>query len=392
VDVSVHSEDEAKELVLSGLREAIRRRTADLDRIGLALSGGIDSIGVAFLIRALLPQKPLFTFTAGSHSRDPEILTAAEAVRELGSTHRQIVTPPTLLADTLPSLVWHLEDPYSRTESLQLWKVGEAAAGRVDVLFSGQGADSLYAGMPKYMLLSLMKRLPPLRRGLREFYTFTQLGLPPTSFTGRLLQVAKFKGTLPPVPRVRGASLPSPVPFPAVDAQFINRIMARGFQAGCAQDIQKFERPFAAFGLGYRSPFHDLGLVRSAYTITDELKIRGMQQKYILRRALESVMPSRFLSLKKFPQRMNVDQQFSQSLDQFADRVLSPSAIESRGFFRIDEIRQLRAAGRNGRYHPEAAARLWTVILTELWARQFIDERGAAPVEAAPVGALAGEM
>jgi asparagine synthase (glutamine-hydrolysing) len=384
-DVTVYSEAEVAELVLARLRDAVVRRTRDVERVGLALSGGIDSIGMASLIREVLPGKPLFTFTAGSDEDDPEIKTAGEAAKLLGSTHEVVLTPPSLLRDSLPELTWHLEDPLARTEALQLWKIGRAAAGKVDVLLSGQGADGVFGGMPRHMLLALMKRLPPLRKGLREFYTYTQLGLPPQAVIGRLLAWAKFRGNLPPVPRVTGAALPEAWTFPPVGREFINRVMAAGFQAGVCQDIPKFERTFAASGLDYRPPYYDLGFVRSGFTITDDLKIRGSKQKYILRRSLDGLVPPRFRELKKFPQRMNVDAAFSDAMVDIVTRTLTPERITSRGFFAVEDIRRLSAARRNGRFLPEAAARLWTVVLTEMWAQRFLDARGEAPVPAVPV-------
>jgi asparagine synthase (glutamine-hydrolysing) len=382
-NVEIHSESEAIELVRSRLTEAVRRRSQDFDKIGIALSGGIDSISMAFLFRHLYPDKEIHTFTSGSGAEDHEIATAARVAKKIGSVHHEVITPPALLRDGLAELVWHLEDPYSRSEALQLYEIGRSAANHFGVLFCAIGPDGLFAGMPKYKILWLMTRFPPLRHSLGEFYNLTQLGLRPRSLLGRLMDWAKFRGSLPDVPRIRGASgLAQPIQFPPAGPDFLNRTMADGFQKGVCQSIQKFERGFAAWGVRYRSPFFDPKLVRSAYTISDTLKIKNGVQKYIFRRALAGIVSDEFLNIPKFPQRMKYDLAFSETLDRIADRWLSRERIERRGFFRQAEIARLRRRNLGEAYGDEWGMRIWTAVATEIWAEIFLDRRGAPLAEA----------
>jgi asparagine synthase (glutamine-hydrolysing) len=383
VKVDVASEPEAAERIATGLRESVARQCGDGERIGVALSGGIDSIAVACLVRELYPDRPLHTFTASNGPDDPEGVTAGRVAAALGATHHDVPTPPDLLETRLDALVWHLEDPYARSETLQLFEVGSAAAPHVDVLISGQGADSLFGGMPRYRLLDLMRPLvgvPFLRGPLCEFYNRTQLGLRPSSWLGRALDLAYYRGKLPPVPVVRGArAQPDPVALPEPGPELVNRAMARGFQVGQSQDFPKYERCFAAHGIAYRSPFCDVAFARTAYTISDSLKIRNGVQKYILRRAMAPVVPEEFLAVPKFMQAFTHDAAFARSLDRVCSRVLSREAVARRGLFDYREIERLLRRPAAGTYSRDAASRLWTVLTTEVWARLFVDQRGAAP-------------
>jgi len=363
----------ARSLILDGLTTAVERRTADLDRLGLALSGGIDSIAIAFLLRRVAPDKPLVTVCAGSSPDDHECVTARAVAACIGSEHHEIITPPgELPADRLRTLVRHLEDPFSRTEAFQLFEIGRAArSAGCDVVLSAQGADGLFAGMPKYKLLRLMEKHAVVRKGLQQFWTYTQLGLPPSTLVGRLGVFAKFRGKVPPVPRIAGTSYTPPGPtFAEPGPQFINRSMGRGFQAGVCQDIQKFERCFAAHNVEYRSPFYDLEFVRTAYSIDDALKIRNGQEKWILRRALEGLVPDRFLGIPKFPQRIAPDVDLAVALD----ALLSDDTIRPRldTLFVSETIDRLRRDNQAA-YHYEAAMRIWTAVMTALWHETFID-------------------
>jgi asparagine synthase (glutamine-hydrolysing) len=377
VDISVRSEEQAAQLVRQKLTEAVRRRTADLDPIGLALSGGVDSIALAFLCRKLYPDRRIHTFTAGHGPDDPEMATAATVAKRVGSVHHGVVTPPELVSESLRRMVWNLEDPIARSEVLQHYAIAREAQRFVDVLVSGQGSDLLFAGMPKYKLLWLMRWLPPLRGGLTEFYHLTQIGLKPTGVLGRAMEWAYYRGKLPPVPRVLGCDFaPQPGELAPMGPEFVNRNMAKGLRDGILSP--KFERGFGAFGLEHRTPFCDRDLARTAFSITDRLKIRRGQEKYIFRRALADVVPSEFHQLAKFPQRMLYDEAFADALDEVADDVLNEEAVSRRGLFDPDSIRLLRARPGGRAYSSEGAMRLWTAVGTELWARQFLDREAAA--------------
>jgi asparagine synthase (glutamine-hydrolysing) len=380
VDVADRSESETAELVRSELKNALRRSCRDEERIGIALSGGIDSIAVACLVRELFPERDLHTFTAGNGPDDPELVTARRVAQKIGSRHHDVITTAELLGTELRSLVWHLEDPPAWCDALQLFEVGRAAGDHVDVLLSGQGADSLFGGMPRYRLLKLMKpflRFPFLRRPLAEFYNLTQLGLNPKSAFGKALDWIYFRNSVPAVPAVRGAhSLPDPIELPPVGPEFVNAAMARGFQNGQCQDFPKYERSFAAWGVAHRTPYCDVGFARLAYSISDSLKIRGGVQKYILRKAMSSVVPDEFLQVPKRMQTLRQDTTFSDTLDELCSSVLSESAVKNRDFFEYSAIEKLRHRSPRKPYRREAAMRLWTALTTELWAQEFLDRRG----------------
>jgi hypothetical protein len=69
----------------------------------------------------------------------------------------------------------------------------------------------------------------------------------------------------------------------------------------------------------------------------------------------------------------------AETLDRLADDLLSPRAIDDRGLFEAGYVAKLRRRANGRPYSQERAYRLWSLLLTELWARRFLDERGAAP-------------
>jgi asparagine synthase (glutamine-hydrolysing) len=376
----IDREDAAVDLLRDALLGSIRRSAADLSPIGLALSGGIDSIGLAFLLRHVYPDREIHTFSSGYGDGDGELSAAAEVATLIGSIHHEIIPTPDLLVEQLPRLVWHLEDPFAGSEVVQLLEIGKVAAQHVDVVLSGQGSDSLFGGMPRYKLLRIMDRLPFIRPSLREFYELVTRGLSPRRALARLMKRAYYRDGFSPVPSILGSDYAvGPALLPTPGREFVNRAMAGGFQAGQSLDAPKYERCFAAYGLGYRAPYADVQVARAAFSISDRLKLKGLTDKYILRRTLAPFVPDRLTRQPKVVQQMRCDLAFSRALDGIADSLLRRDSVATRGFLDYEEIQALRRPDPGAPYNYLGAMRLWTVILTELWAREFLDGRGAGP-------------
>ena len=119
-------------------------------------------------------------------------------------------------------------------------------------------------------------------------------------------------------------------------------------------------------------------MIRTAFTVPSSLKIRNRQEKYIMRRALATLVPPELVNVPKFPMKMRHDLAFADAQDSLADRVLSRERVERRGFFEFGEIQKLRRRDRGRAYSSEGGMRLWTALLTEVWAEIFLDGRGAA--------------
>lgn len=382
-DVRIRGEQQAKQAIAAQFRDAIALRVGSAERIGLALSGGIDSIAMAFQLRSIFPDREIHTFTAGYGEDDQEMLTAEEVARAIGSVHHPVLTPPSLIATELEKLVWHMEDPSSRSESLQLMRIGEVAADFVPALLSGQGADGLFAGMPRHKLVAWAGRFPVFRRTLLEILDLTQIGLQPSGTVGRALAALLYRGKVPPVPIVLDGGNVERPQRTAAGPDYLNRFLAAGYQNSALQDVRKFERTFAASGVDYASPCLDVSFARAAFTIDERLKIKSGTEKYIFRRAMASVVPAKFQSVPKHPQRMRYDVEFADCLDNLANELLSPSSIRSRGFFEPRSIERLRRRGAGKPYAAEAAMRLWTALATETWARLFLDNRALGHRETA---------
>jgi asparagine synthase (glutamine-hydrolysing) len=383
IDVSVApvTEEQARDELSRRFVEAIRPLVAGRDRIGVSLSGGIDSLSVAYGSRLCAPDADLVAFTAGDDEDDPEIRIASMVMERLGGRHVPVYVTAQPLIDELPLAVWHFENPVGRTETIQSFEVGRAARqDGLEWLMCGLGSDGIFAGMPKHKILWLSELLPPIREDLREFYALTQTGRPVERPLAKLMDLLYFRGGVPPVPRVRDATYrPPPPKWPESGPEFLNHMMVANAYENLSRSLVRLERPFQAFGVDLASPFFDRNVMEYAFTLPSRLKIRRGREKYILRQAMASLVSPDLLNIPKGIARIRHDTAFAHILQQLTDQYLDPGSVSDRGWFDLDEIHRIRRHLTHGSYHAEAAMRLWTLIVTEIWARIYVDRRGQRP-------------
>ena len=363
--------------------ETLRLQTAPYDRIGISLSGGLDSAVVAAGVRAVAGSREVHTFSAGYGDGDKELVNAERVARELDTIHHPVVLDPEDLPGLLPWIVWHMEEPIGREDVAYLFVAAREASRYVDLIVTGFGFDGLFAGLPRHRLVDLSVKYPILRKPLEEFFDYTFRSVEPRSLGGQALKKAYFRGKEFPAPQVIGTPPLAPYTgFPRGGDQPLTNFLKRGFLVLPYQ--HPVERLYAGVGMRMNAQHTNPDFLAAAFSIPDGLKIHGRNQKYILRRACEGLLSPSILATGKSFNRLKHDTRMAELLDHMADDLLSPSAIDRRGLFHAGYVAKLRRRAPGTPYSQERAYRLWTLLLTEFWARRFLDERGAAPAHALP--------
>ena len=187
-----------------------------------------------------------------------------------------------------------------------------------------------------------------------------------------------FGGTDPLPPKVRGTDPQiTPTALPKQRKGLLNQVLRSGLLHGVQHSMTKIEKTHMAHGVEYRSPFTDKDLVDFASKLPEELKMQAFKEKYIVRRTLLSLLPREVAERPKFPQRMAYDNKLSDLLETLAESYLNPKVVKERGLFDHGEIDGLRRRSVGKPYSSTQAMRLWTAVVTEIWAQIFLDHRGA---------------
>jgi asparagine synthase (glutamine-hydrolysing) len=379
-DIAIAPGKGSEELHIAGFRKAfsaaVQKQTEGYDPIGIALSG-VDSAATLAGMRQIAPSKTIHSFTAGFGPEDRDMVICAELARHFGTIHHEIVLQPDDLEEILPKVVWHMGDPVGREDKPYLFVTNREAAKYVKLVMTGFFSDNLFGGMPRHKLVKAATTAPLLGHTIEEFYRFTQTGEEPRSMLGRSLVKLYFRGQDYPPPTVIGAN-----GFPVMDR------LACGKSEPLNEHLRShiFNHPgfspaeslHAVFGLSFNSPFMDPSVIKRAFEIPDSLKMPTFSGKYIVRRAFAELLPDFILKRKKTLLRMKHNERFACVLDGLAERYLSTDAVSSRRLFERAYVEQLRRRNGCNAYSTERAYRLWSLILTEIWCRLYLDKRGAS--------------
>jgi asparagine synthase (glutamine-hydrolysing) len=403
------SADELFEL----LRDATRLRLRSDVPVGAYLSGGLDSTIVTSVIRGC-SDTPLRTFSITFD--DPEFDESPhqqQVVRALGTEHSDLRCSPTDIGRVFPDVVWHAEKPLLRTAPAPMFLLsGLVRQHGFKVVLSGEGADEMFGGYDLFkeakirrfcaarpdsrwrplLLKRLYPYLPQLQSQpsgyLRSFFGMSPEDcdsplfshLPRFTLTSRLkvFLSADVKRQLADYDGYTDLRATLPEHYGRWDtfsqAQYLET-------AGLLPDYilsSQGDRVAMAHAVEGRFPFLDHRVVQFATRLPARLKMKVLEEKYLLRRAFAGHIPDRVRRRTKQPYRAPEAKSFFGSHDSpvrhdYVDELLSPERLQDYGVFSPDAVGRLVRKARSGRIVAvKDNMALVGVLSTQLLVQQFI--------------------
>lgn len=130
--------------------------------IGTFNSGGVDSSLIS-LLAAQTKKERLNTFSIHQpNTRFDEAKYALEVAKHVGSNHHHQSLTPKEYSDLFSIVTYYLEEPVNHSHTPHLWKLFKFSRKKVTVVLTGEGADELFAGYPRYKIFYYFKLLLPL--------------------------------------------------------------------------------------------------------------------------------------------------------------------------------------------------------------------------------------
>jgi len=137
--------------------------------------------------------------------------------------------------------------------------------------------------------------------------------------------------------------------------------------------LVKMDIATMANSLEARSPFLDHQLMEFVASIPPGLKLRGRKTKYVLKMALNRLLPGKILERKKMGFGVPIAHWFRNQLMDYVYGILLDETATRRGYFCKESIRKLLDA--HTRMRQDHSARIWALLNLELWHQMFIDRR-----------------
>jgi asparagine synthase (glutamine-hydrolysing) len=391
----------------SRLEATVRSHLMSDVPLGLFLSGGLDSTGLASLMAPMAGDR-LRTFAVGfDDATSNELPYAQLAARSVGAEHREIVVSPDDFIRSLPRLIWHEDEPIAFPSSIPLHFVSRLAQPHVKVVLTGEGSDELFMGYAWYRLTAWNERLgrpyhrltpgpvrrgirqivPRLPHGLRRYARRTFLALDPGVRALIYENFAVFPA------RLRHSLLSDRGLAEAVDpfqeqlrcfeeapGSTLDRMSHADLQTYLVELLMKQDQMSMAASIESRVPFLDHELVEKVVTMPARFKLRGLTTKAVLREALRNRIPREILHRRKlgFPVPFGrwARERFASSI---RSTILGPRAL-SRGLFEPALLERLVSEHQVGVNNH--ADQLWLLLNLELWQRIFLD--GEDPAQMGP--------
>lgn len=387
--------------LFSRLKQAVRTSSQDLDDdgVGCFLSGGTDSSSIAGLL-SRLKQEPVRTFSIGFHDdRFNELSYARIAARHFGLQHFERILTPDEAFNLVPRIVDLFDEPFANASAIPTLACLEfAKSHNVSVMLAGDGGDELFGGNSRYrnhQVYHAYQKIPRILHKLIEpallsssargiigkakgYVLRSNLPVPERYSQWRLLQKFPSAQILgPAMPSLNGDAL-SVVRdhYHAAGARSeLNRLMYIDINMTLGdEDIPKVVRTAELAGVRVRFPYLDHSLAEFSASLSAHLKVRGLEKRYLFKRATRGFLPAAILNKKKHGFGLPIgiwlktDPKF-RALSR--DVLLSPKTYQ-RGYFQRQFVENL-FAGLEQDDTPYFGDLLWVFFMLELWHRRHVD-------------------
>jgi asparagine synthase (glutamine-hydrolysing) len=415
-DVSFDDVDETKdeswwqERVLETLDRVVKLEMVADVPLGAFLSGGLDSSGIVAMMQHHSNGRPVGTYTVGIERTDlrydiiPDDVRWARRINEqLQTDYREIMLQPAV-ADLLPTLVHHMEEP-PIDMAIPSYLISRAARESLTVMLSGMGGDEVFAGYPRQLAMKIAAAFDPvpdlITRPLMKTVAEVLPGGLPGKLTAPLRNAKKF---------ARSAALPFEDRYLGYGTYFTDKAKHRlytdewrhrtqEFDAYAAHrkyfarvakasplnrllyvDLKTFlpclnlmttDKTSMAVNLEVRVPFLNREMIEMAARMPPKFKLRGLKRKYILKRALENVLPKDVVWRKKAGFGAPIRSWLRGPLRPLVKDLLSEETIRRRGLFRQKEV--MRVVDDNDSGREDNNLQVFQLLGLELWHREFID-------------------
>ncbi len=409
IEESTGTDREWSDRVLETLDRVVEMEMIADVPLGAFLSGGLDSSAIVALMTKHSNQK-ISTYTTGISADDlkydiiPDDVEWSRRVAELFPIdyHETLLTPNVL--ELLPKLVWHQEAPIIDM-SIPSYLISDQARVTQKVMLSGMGGDEIFGGYPRQMAMKIAgvtDILPTLvRRPLMKTIESLLYGGLPGKFTAPIRNAKKFarsaamdfedrylgfgtyftdamKGEL--YSSELGAEMAG---FDAYKyhrrlfercrkASPLNRLLYVDFKTFMpALNLDTTDRTSMAANLEVRVPYLNKEMVELSARIPSRLKIKGLKRKYILKKAVEKLLPKKIVWRKKAGFGAPIRSWLRGPLKAMVDDLLGDETVTRRGLFDVSAVRRILQENESGR--EDFSLHVFQLLTLELWIQSFLD-------------------
>ena len=310
----VETEDLGKEYYIEKTRELLkqsisRRLIADVP-IGFYISGGLDSSIVACFVGKFMLDSH-YSFSAEIGDGDLDESRFQKIVKEyVKSHHYNVRITEKEIWENLPSVIYHAESAVKESYDVAAFLLSKLVSGSpAKAVLTGQGSDEFFCGYIGYTV-DQFRKMQKDKMTKEECEVNERLwGDPYFRFERNHPEIRKIHKTIY-SERMRGAV----EEFSAFAESPVNVERLKGLSDAKRRSYidaklrladhllgEHGDRMIFSHSVEGRHPFLDKELLEFVFTMPDKYKLNGANEKYILKKAGEGIVPDEILKRRKFP-------------------------------------------------------------------------------------------
>lgn len=399
--VGTKSEDYYVKHLRKLMEDSVRMRLMSEVPLGVYLSGGIDS-GIITGLMSKMVDEPVETFSVGFGEQGEigELGQARVAAEHFETNHHELVLEQGAFSKYLPEIIWHNDEPVADPSALAMFLLSKMAKKHVTVVLNGAGGDEIFGGYISYkvgLANELYHKVIPgaFRRNLvrpvvdavsphfpSKFYVGLQSATHEQKEHGFLFAKSVFSEN--DKDNLYVNELKSRIDHDSFEratdtlfrhtdrARFLERMMYADTKSYLVDHILlETDKLTMSSSIEARVPIIDHKVVEFAATIPWNLKLKGLTEKYILKKVGQDILPRSTRTRRKRPFRIPINTWFKDELNEMAEQVLDDSVIVREGYFKPDVVQDI--IRRHRRSELLYNHQLYALLVFEMWHERFME-------------------
>jgi len=379
------------------LSDAVKRRMISDVPLGAFLSGGIDSSVVTTLMQKN-SMKTVRTFSIGfQESGYNEAPYASVVAKYLGTDHTEIYVTPSEARDVIPELPGIYDEPFADASQIPTYLLSKLTREHVTVALSGDGGDELFAGYNRHIqsvkISEVQQKFPSwvLDLASKVIKSFSP------NVLDKMFKLSQTPQMGEKLHKVASLINANPENFYSIlvsnwnaDEVLIRKQMkankATAFdsdyskilksRSACMQlqdglsylpddVLTKVDRASMAASLEVRVPMLDHRVVEFAWGLSDGLKIKNGQGKWVLKELLYKHVPQKMFDRPKAGFAIPIGEWLRGPLKEWAEELINPERLAREGFFNPDIVWDSWKKHQSGKQNNQY--RLWIILMFQSW-------------------------
>ncbi len=381
----ITNENEAVRKLRNRLKESVEMRTMSDVPISAYLSGGLDSSTVVGILSEIRDD-PVTTFSVGFNEPNDETDYAREVADYHNTNHNEIIMEEDSLS-MLEDIIYSIDQPIADAGIIPSYVMAEKVSEKAKVVLSGDGSDEMWAGYPKYRTMPFVnkhrKKVPQKFSGAVQKlkHKLPEMGRP-TRYLEYISQSSEKELYLTYLSVFDKSEKQEVLDYRYEDA---GRRMEKAFseETNLMERMLKFDLTYLlpddflmkvdkttmAHSVEPRSPFVDHKLVELGSRIHPSLKMKGKNEKYILKQAAKPFVPESVIKRKKKGFQVPYTKWLERSSKHYnvEERI---SQLQEQKHFTERGIRKVNSKSIQG--NKNTALKKWALFNYSIWHEKFI--------------------